>query len=119
MAALLSMAPLLIANNTGPVHMAAAFGTPVVDVYAATNPQHTPWMTPSRVLTHDVPCANCMSSVCLEGHHACLREITPREVVRAARKLLCERTPAPDRNETATGARPLARRCHASRALIR
>jgi lipopolysaccharide heptosyltransferase II len=90
LAALLSLAPLLIANNTGPVHMAAAFGTPVVVVYAMTNMQHTPWMTPSRVLTHDVPCAPCMSSVCVAGHHACLREIAPETVASAARELLAE-----------------------------
>src|SRR5690606_25549463 len=49
---LLSLAPLLISNNTGPVHLAAALGTPVVDLYALTNPQHTPWRVPSRVLWH-------------------------------------------------------------------
>ena len=91
LAALLSSAPLLIANNTGPVHIAAAVGTAVVDVYALTNPQHTPWMTPSRVLTHDVPCANCMSSVCRTEHHACLRMIEPETVVEAALALLAER----------------------------
>src|SRR2546425_4889283 len=36
----------LISNNTGPVHIAAAVGTPVVDLYALTNPQHTPWGVP-------------------------------------------------------------------------
>jgi lipopolysaccharide heptosyltransferase II len=103
MAALLSIAPLLICNNTGPVHMAAAFGTPVVDVYALTNPQHTPWLTPARVLTHDVPCANCMSSICREGHHDCLRMIVPEDIVRAAHELLDGA--ARDRNATATPAR--------------
>ncbi|SOD79357.1 lipopolysaccharide heptosyltransferase II [Spirosoma fluviale] len=57
LAALLAEAPLLIANNTGPVHMAAALGTPVVVLYAKTNPQHTPWQVPSRVLYFDVPMA--------------------------------------------------------------
>lgn len=52
---LLSDAPLLIANNTGPVHIAAAVGTPVVVLYAKTNPQHTPWQVPNRVLYFDVP----------------------------------------------------------------
>jgi lipopolysaccharide heptosyltransferase II len=103
MAALLSVTRLLVANNTGPVHMAAAFSTPVIDVYALTNPQHTPWMTPARVLTHEVPCANCMSSVCREEHHACLRMISPQEVAQAARELLDET--ARDRNTTATVAR--------------
>lgn len=42
MAALVSLAPIVIASNSGPVHIAAAVGTPVVDLYALTNPQHTP-----------------------------------------------------------------------------
>jgi lipopolysaccharide heptosyltransferase II len=88
--ALLSVAPLLIANNTGPVHIAAAVGTPVVDLYALTNPQHTPWAVPHRVLSHDVPCKYCYKSVCPEGHHDCLRRVAPAEVVAAALELLRE-----------------------------
>jgi lipopolysaccharide heptosyltransferase II len=81
-------AALLIANNTGPVHLAAALGTPVVDLYALTNPQHTPWRVLSRVLFHDVPCKYCYKSVCPEQHHACLREVTPQQVAQAAQELL-------------------------------
>lgn len=88
LAALLADAPLLIANNTGPVHLAAALGTPVVDLYALTNPQHTPWQTPHRVLFHDVPCKYCYKSICPEQHHACLRLVNPAEVVAAAHALL-------------------------------
>jgi lipopolysaccharide heptosyltransferase II len=91
LAALLARAPLLIANNTGPVHLSAAVGTPVVDLYALTNPQHTPWMVPSRVLSHDVPCRNCCKSVCPEGHHDCLRRVPPRAVVRAAVELMSDK----------------------------
>jgi lipopolysaccharide heptosyltransferase II len=90
LAALVALAPLLIANNTGPVHVAAAVGTPVVDLYALTNPQHTPWAVPNRVLNHDVPCKYCYKSVCPEGHHHCLRLVTPEAVVRAARGLIAE-----------------------------
>ena len=88
MAALLAAAPLLVANNTGPVHLAAAVGTPVVDLYALTNPQHTPWLVPCRVLNHDVPCRNCYKSVCPEGHHDCLAKVPPEAVVRASLELL-------------------------------
>jgi lipopolysaccharide heptosyltransferase II len=88
LAALLGRSPLLIANNTGPVHVAAAVGTPVVDLYALTNPQHTPWGVPSRVLNHPVPCAPCYRSVCPEGHHDCLRLVPPAAIVRAALELL-------------------------------
>jgi ADP-heptose:LPS heptosyltransferase len=84
---------VLIANNSGPVHLAAAVGTPVVDLYALTNPQHTPWGVPSRVLSHDVPCRNCFKSICPYGHNDCLRRISPSAVVRAALELLGEQDP--------------------------
>jgi ADP-heptose:LPS heptosyltransferase len=70
------------------VHIAAALGTPVVDLYALTNPQHTPWRVPSRVLSHDVPCRNCLKSACPQGHHDCLRGVEPAAVVSAAVALL-------------------------------
>lgn len=86
--ALIDEADLLVSNNTGPAHVAAALGTPVVDLYALTNPQHTPWEVPSRVLNHDVPCRNCYKSVCPAGHHDCLRRVPPESVAAAARDLL-------------------------------
>jgi lipopolysaccharide heptosyltransferase II len=88
LAALIQLAPLLISNNSSPVHLASALGTPVVDLYALTNPQHTPWMVPNRVLFSDVPCRFCYRSVCPEGHHECLRGVTPDQVFDAAMELL-------------------------------
>lgn len=87
LAAVIACAPVLVTNNTGPAHVAAAVGTPVVSLYALTNPQHTPWQVPSRVLSHDVPCRWCYRSVCPEGHHACLRQVRPEAVVTAAIEL--------------------------------
>lgn len=86
--ALIELAPVLVSNNTGPVHLAAAVGTPVVDLYALTNPQHTPWAVSNRVLFHDVPCRYCYKSTCPEGHHDCLRLVPPSLVVEAAIELL-------------------------------
>jgi lipopolysaccharide heptosyltransferase II len=86
--ALLESANLLVSNNTGPAHVAAALGTPVVDLYALTNPQHTPWQVESRVLFHDVPCRNCYKSICPKGHNDCLRRVEPERVASAARELL-------------------------------
>jgi lipopolysaccharide heptosyltransferase II len=83
--AVIAEAPLLVCNNTGPAHMAAAVGTPVVDVYALTNPQHAPWAVAHRVLFHDVPCRWCHSSVCLSGHHGCVRGVPSDAVVAAGR----------------------------------
>jgi lipopolysaccharide heptosyltransferase II len=86
--AAIALAPVLVSNNTGPAHIAAALGTPVVDLYALTNPQHTPWQVESRVLFHDVPCRYCYKSVCPQGHHACLAGVEPERVVAAVRSLL-------------------------------
>ena len=86
--AALRLAAIVVTNNTGPAHMAAAVGTPVVDLYALTNPQHTPWNVRSRVLFHDVPCRFCYKSTCPEGHQACLDGVAPQRVADAVRDLL-------------------------------
>jgi ADP-heptose:LPS heptosyltransferase len=88
LAALIGGAQALISNNSGPVHLAAALGTPVVDLYALTNPQHTPWAVPARVLNHDVPCRNCLKSICPQGHHDCLMQVPPQAVAEAALHLV-------------------------------
>lgn len=80
-----------VLNNSGPAHMAAAIGTPVVSLYALTNPQHTPWRVASRVLIHDVPCRFCYKSQCPHGHHDCLEKLDPQDVVAAVSSLLQER----------------------------
>lgn len=86
--AVIDGAAVIVTNNSGPAHIAAALGTPVVDLYALTNPQHTPWRVLSRVLNHDVPCRNCAKSVCPERHHDCLRRVPPLAVAAAARELM-------------------------------
>ncbi|MBE9585936.1 glycosyltransferase family 9 protein [Mucilaginibacter sp. JRF] len=50
-----SHSPLLISVNTGTIHIASATQTPVVVLYAQTNPQHTPWQVPHSVLYYSIP----------------------------------------------------------------
>lgn len=92
LAALIAAADLVVTNNTGPMHMAAAVGTPVVALFALTNPpeQWGPWRVPHRRLSHEVPCRICYSRVC-PTDHACLREVSPAMVLSAARELLAGR----------------------------
>lgn len=52
---LIKNASLAISVNTAAMHIAAAVQTPVVALYALTNPQHTPWKVPSVVLPFSVP----------------------------------------------------------------
>ena len=90
LAALIAIAPIVLTNNTAPAHIAAAVGTPVVDLYALTNLQHTPWHVPARVLSVDVPCKGCRRSVCPLGHNRCIRGIDPAVVVDAVLDLAIE-----------------------------
>lgn len=86
--ALIVRAGVVLTNNSGPAHLAAALGTPVVDLYALTNPQHTPWQVPARVLNHDVPCRNCLKSRCPQGHHLCLLGVPAQAATEATLELL-------------------------------
>jgi len=88
LAALLAQASAVIANNSFAAHLAAAVGTPVVDLYALTNPQHTPWGVPHRVLFRDVDCRFCFKSVCPAGHHRCLADVPPAAIVEAVEDLV-------------------------------
>jgi len=90
LAALIQRSRVLISNNTGPAHLAAAVGTAVVDLYALTNPQHAPWRVPHRLLFRDVPCRYCYKSICPRGGNDCL-DVDPAEVAAAAQALMAGR----------------------------
>jgi ADP-heptose:LPS heptosyltransferase len=95
--ALIAAADLTITNNTGPMHVSAAVGTPVVALFALTNPpeQWGPWKVPHRMLWREVPCRICYSRIC-PTNHECLTGVSPRDVVDAAAGLLdaCALPPA-------------------------
>ena len=104
--ALLQRADLVITNNTGPMHVAAAVKTPVIALFALTNPpeQWGPWRVPHRLLYHDVSCRLCYVRVCPYGHE-CLTLVSPSMVVDAAQELLAETgalsAPVPEESEVA------------------
>ncbi|MDD5704443.1 MAG: glycosyltransferase family 9 protein [Kiritimatiellae bacterium] len=69
----LSQCDLLIANDTGPVHMAAALGVPCLVLFGPTRPERTgPYGPNHHTLQRDLPCRPCMSRRCRIGGHACL-----------------------------------------------
>ncbi|HEV7915750.1 MAG TPA: glycosyltransferase family 9 protein [Albitalea sp.] len=105
LAALVAGAQVIVCNNSGPVHIAAAVGTPVAVLYALTNPQHTPWKVPAHVLNHDVPCRNCLKSICPQQHHDCLERVAPETVAHAALDLI---RPLPGVPLSPTTHRPIA-----------
>lgn len=88
--AVLARSAAVACGNTGPMHMAAAVGTPVVAAFAPTVPldRWRPWRVPHVVLGHqDVPCAGCRSRTCPLDEQVCLSEVTGADVVAALDRL--------------------------------
>lgn len=91
--ALISLAPMVISVNTGTVHIAAATQTPVIVLYALTNPQHTPWKVPSKTLYFSVKdelqsrneIVNFVSANIMEKN---VGEPAPEEIILHATRLL-------------------------------
>jgi lipopolysaccharide heptosyltransferase I len=92
--ALLSKAAAMITNDSGPMHIAAALGVPVVALFGPTSDVRTgPYGTGHRVLTRSVPCRPCFSRVCRHAPELeCLRSLSPDDVVEAVRRLLTAHT---------------------------
>lgn len=91
LAALISRCDLLIANDTGTMHLAGAVGTPVVAVFGSTDPSVTGPLGPSRVVRVPVDCGPCSRRVCTADFR-CMRRVTAEMVSRAAIELLEEGT---------------------------
>jgi ADP-heptose:LPS heptosyltransferase len=82
----LARATVVVCGNTGPAHLAAAVGTPVVVVHAPTVPASRwhPWSVPHRVLgDQDIACAGCRSRVCPIPGQPCTAGITVDDLINA------------------------------------
>lgn len=88
--AILSKARILITNDSGPMHVAAAVGTRVVAMFGPTSHRRTgPYGSGHQVLSSSLPCSPCYSRTCRQTvQMECLQNLPPRLVVEAAWKLL-------------------------------
>jgi heptosyltransferase I len=84
----LRLSELMITNDTGPMHVAAALGTPLVALFGPTEPHRTgPYGQLENVLRIDLPCSPCMKSYCrYEKPNECLKAISPAMVFERVKK---------------------------------
>ena len=93
--ALLSTATAMVTNDSGPMHIAAALGIPVVAMFGPTSASRTgPYGDGHQVLIGRVPCSPCFSRVCRHTPELeCLHLIQPTQVVDVIRPLVTARVP--------------------------
>ncbi len=80
---------LFVTNDSGPMHVAAAYQIPTVAIFGPTKHKETcQWMNEkSKIVRHDMDCAPCMKRECPLGHHECMTSISASEVIEAVKEL--------------------------------
>ena len=82
----------MVSNDSGLMHVAAAFGRPQVAVFGSSSPLHTPplseaarviWLKDDPSYQPPLDCAPCFERDCPLGHQRCLRDIDPQRVLDA------------------------------------
>jgi heptosyltransferase II len=88
--ALIASARAMVSNDSGLMHVAAAFGVPQVAVFGSSSPLHTPplndratvlWLKNDAAYQPPLDCAPCYARVCPLGHTRCLNDISAEQVL--------------------------------------
>ena len=95
--ALIAAAHSVVSNDSGLMHVAAAFGVPQVALFGSSSPEHTPplndkarvlWLKTQANHQPALDCAPCFERVCPLGHTRCLNDLSPDMVEQAWREVV-------------------------------
>jgi heptosyltransferase-2 len=100
---LMALMPMVITNDSGLMHVAAAVGCEVVAIYGSSTPDYTPPLTKrATVLYERLSCSPCFERNCPLGHTQCLTSITVEKVIAAIQDSIHQLPVKPEKNKTTT-----------------
>jgi len=80
---------LFITGDSGPMHVAAAYKIPTVAIFGPTKDKETSqWHNPKGIIVKkEMECSPCMKRTCPLKHHECMKDILPKDILDAVKKL--------------------------------
>ena len=88
---LMACADLVLSNDSGLMHIAAALQKPLAVIFGSTSPEHTPPLGQQvSIISNKIECSPCFERECPKVHHKCLRELMPQQVMLALDELMSQ-----------------------------